>query len=940
MRIPLATYRVQFRPSFTLEDGARLLPYLCLLGISDLYASPIFQARKGSPHGYDLVDPRRINPELGGPSGMATLAAGLKRHAMGLLQDFVPNHTAFSRENRMLADLLEKGPGSGFFRFFDIDWDHPYPGLHRRLLAPFLGGFYGETLEEGGIKVDFDRDGFSISYYDFSLPVRLDSYPWLLAHRWEDLEERLGEDQGDLLELSAVLSRIESLASLEEEEVRGQAALAKRTLWDLFTRSEAIRAHIAGILDLLNRERKTQGGPPHLDKLLSEQFFRLSFWKVATEEINYRRFFSINDLISLRVEEPEVFEHVHALLLRLVEEGKVSALRIDHIDGLYDPGAYLRRLRDKTRDTYTIVEKILGRDEALPRDWPVEGTTGYDFMNALTGLFCRTENEGAFTRVYRAFTRQRTQFDELLREKKRLILERHMTGDIDNLAHQLQGLSGRDPFGSDITLYGLKNALAEVMAAFPVYRTYVSRSGASERDRATITEALEAARERNPGLRYELDFLGRSLLQEGGDHLSGEENAERLRFVMRFQQFTGPLMAKGLEDTTFYLFNRLLSLNEVGGSPERFGFSPEDFHRFVTARARHWPHTLNATSTHDTKRGEDVRARISVLSEIPSEWDARLKEWGRINRRKKRAVKGLTAPDRNDEYFLYQTLLGAFPFHEEEYAGFRERMQGYIIKAIREAKVHTAWLKPDTAYEEACLSFLDSLLDPSGDGPFLKVFLPFQRKIAYYGIFNSLSQVLIKIAAPGIPDFYQGTELWDLNLVDPDNRRPVDFATREAMLRRLWVEAGNDPLGLAERVLASPEDGRVKLFLTHRALEARREMVSLFRQGRYLPLAVTGKWRDHLIAFARNQGEEWAAAVAPRFLVELIREGEAPVGKKVWQDTAIVLPPGAPEVWKDAITGRQVTCKESFAAGDVLKSFPVSLMIAEGSKGRGAAAGE
>ncbi|MCJ7594937.1 MAG: malto-oligosyltrehalose synthase [Desulfobacterales bacterium] len=934
MRIPIATYRIQFTRHFALEDGRRILPYLSLLGISDLYASPIFKARKQSLHGYDVVDPNLINAELGGSPAFEALSDGLKRGRMGLLQDIVPNHMAFDRENTMLMDLLEKGARSKYVRFFDIAWDHPYPSLRQKLLAPFLGKFYGEALEEGEIKISYDHEGFRVHYYDLSFPLKIESYGHLLTNRWGTLKKRLGKDHPDLIKLSGILSVLKSLASPGEGgEVDDQISLVKRTLWELFTENEAIRSFMDENLRLLNGQKEGPDRFSWLNDLLSGQLFRLSFWKVATEEINYRRFFSINDLISLRVEEQEVFDHTHALVLRLVKEGKITGLRIDHIDGLYDPKTYLERLRQGSGGAYTVVEKILHMQEDLPPDWPVQGTSGYDFTNVVTGVLCQRGNRRQFARIYGSFTGLRTPYDNLVYDNKRLILERHMAGDIDNLAHHLKGLSGKDRFGSDITLYGLKKALTEVMAAFPVYRTYVGLEGGDERDHAHIRRAVEASRERNPGLRYELDFVERFLLLDVEDTLSEEEKAERTRFVMRFQQFTGPLMAKGFEDTVLYLFNRLLSLNEVGGNPDQFGVTLEGFHDFCKKRAEQWPHSLNATSTHDTKRGEDVRARINVLSELPGEWEKNLKAWSKINAKRKRRIKGLTVPDRNDEYFLYQTLLGVFPFGEGDDPEFMERMRGYIVKAVREAKVHTAWLKPDMAYEEAYLSFLEEILAPSKDNPFLKAFLPFQKKIAYYGIFNSLSQTLLKIAAPGIPDFYQGSELWDLHLVDPDNRRPVDFEKRRAFLHQMKEEARKDILKLMRELLASEEDGRVKLFLIHRALRARHEKAALFRQGTYLPLAGTGKYQDHVIAFARNHEEQWAVAVVPRFLTGLVQEGEYPMGERVWSDTGIILPVGLPTAWKDAITDQEISPEGPLMMGEVLKFFPVSLMIGK-AKGR------
>jgi (1->4)-alpha-D-glucan 1-alpha-D-glucosylmutase len=704
------------------------------------------------------------------------------------------------------------------------------------------------------------------------------------------------------------------------EEGYDQVIFVKRTLWEIYTQNEAVRRFIDGNLDAFNGERVRL-----LDHLLAEQLFRLSFWKVATEEINYRRFLTVNDLISLRMEEEEVFHHTHALIFKLLRDGRIAGLRVDHIDGVHDPRTYLGRLRKEGRDIYLVVEKILAPGEELPLSWPVQGTTGYDFLNYLNRLFCKRENEKAFDRVYASFTGFKDTFDDLVTEKKRLILGKHMAGDVDNLAHQLKDISSRDSYGSDITLYGLKRALVEVMAFFPVYRTYLSKEDSRAADRTNIYKAVEKARERQPGLRYELDFVERFLLTPWRDDLSQEERSQRLAFIMRFQQFTGPLMAKGFEDTLLYVYNRLISLNEVGGSPGLFGIPLDQFHDFNSGRMNHWPHSLSATSTHDTKRGEDVRARLNVLSELPYEWEERLKTWSRLNRKRKRKVRGLEVPDRNDECFLYQTLIGAFPLRKEQHPGFANRMKTYILKAVREAKVHTAWLKPDADYENAYLSFLDEILSP--ENPFIEAFIPFLTKVAYYGMFNSLSQTLIKMTSPGVPDFYQGCELWDLNLVDPDNRRPVEFAKRENTLREIKRRAETDTLDLISQLLSTREDGRIKLFLIHRVLTARRGKSDLFREGVYLPLEPVGSFKEQIIAYARRKENQWAVTVAPRFLTALVAEGDDPLGEERWKDTRLVLPEEAPVRWIDAVTGTEIKGGKELAVGEIFRFFPGALLI-------------
>lgn len=929
MKIPVATYRIQFNPSFGFAAAEGVLPYLFELGVTDLYASPIFKARKGSGHGYDVVDPNQFNPELGAFADFERLVEAVQKLGMGWLQDIVPNHMAFDHENAMLMDVLENGECSPYFRFFDIDWEHPYESMKGRILAPFLGRFYAETLEQGEIKLKYDPEGFAVTYYEWVFPLKIESYAAILTHQLDTLKRRVGRNHPDFINLLGVLYVLRTLSTGDDFSERyDQINFIKRMLWLLYTKNEDIKNFLDENILIFNGEKEGTDGHHLFNRLLFEQYFRLSFWKVATEEINYKRFFNINELISLNVRFEDVFASTHSLIFRLLGEKKISGLRVDHIDGLYDPSAYLQKLRDKAKNIFLVVEKILELDEELPDSWPVQGTTGYDFMNYLNGIFCRRENEKALTRTYRNFTGVKEDYQNLVRDKKRLIIGKHMAGDVDNLAHLLKALSSRDRYGGDITLYALKRALVEVMAQFPVYRTYVSREVFREEDSLYIKLAVNRAIRNNPELVNALEFIRRFLLLQFEEHLPDEDKEERLHFVMRFQQLTGPLMAKGVEDTVLYVYNRLLSLNEVGGSPERFGISVGAFHSYNRRKQEEWPHSLNATSTHDTKRGEDLRARLNVISEVPKEWDGNLKAWRKINSRKRRKAEGRTIPDRNDEYFFYQTLVGGFPFDEREYSRFVERVKDYIIKAVREAKVHTAWLKPDSHYEDKFISFVEAVLAPGERNRFLKEFRPFQKKIAHYGIFNSLSQTLIKITSPGVPDFYQGSELWDFNFVDPDNRRPVDFEKRKTLLADLKKRARKDLFLLLEDLLAKREDGRIKLFLIHRALEARKANRDLFNQGAYIPLQVAGSFRDHIIAFARNLGNSWALTVAPRFLVSVAGEGQYPLGAEVWRDTKIVIPEDSASQWLNVLTGEELYGQGQLAVGEVLQRFPAALLLA------------
>jgi (1->4)-alpha-D-glucan 1-alpha-D-glucosylmutase len=931
MKIPVATYRIQFTPDFGFEDAREIVSYLHDLGITDLYASPLFKAKKGSPHGYDVVDLNQLNPDLGSESNFEELHEELKECGMGWVQDIVPNHMAFDGENTMLMDVLENGEHSEYYDFFDIEWKHFYDSLSDRLLAPFLGRHYSDALEAGEITLKYDNQGFHIDYYSLKLPLKIESYVRVITYRLNDLRKRLGDDHPDVIKFLGILYSLKNLPLSREERLGrySQIQFVKRMLWELYSGNNDIREFINGNVDAFNREKESGDDVSLLDSLLSEQFFRLSFWKVATEELNYRRFFNINGLISLRMEDNRVFAGTHSLILNLVRDRKIKGLRIDHIDGLYDPTAYLKKLREETGEIYIIVEKILELDEELPALWAVQGTTGYDFLNYVNGLFCKEENGREFNKLYYSFTGFKTSYEALLYKKKKIIIEKEMTGDVDNLAHLLKRISSKHRYGNDMTLYGLKKAIIEILAHFPVYRTYISDSVYEETDRSYMKSAIKKAREANPALLYELSFLELFLLLEFGEYISAKDKEEWLHFVMRFQQLTGPLMAKGFEDTTLYIYNRLLSLNDVGGSPDKFGISTEEFHDFNIKRARTQPHSMNATATHDTKRGEDVRARINVLSEIPELWEANIKKWSRINRRKKKAVKGMAVPDKNDEYFLYQTLVGAMPF-VAEYDEFVPRLKDYVIKAVREAKVHTAWLKPDTDYEENFLAFIDKILSPSAQNKFLTDFVPFQKMVSFYGVFNSLSQILLKINSAGVPDFYQGSEFWDLNLVDPDNRRPVDYSLRRWLFNEMKSREGSDTLQSIDEILKSREDGRVKLFLIHKALEVRLKNRTLFERGEYVPLETGGTFKNNIIAFAWKHKPEWIITVAPRFLTGIVKENQDPLGVHVWDDTHIVLPKDAPHQWSNEIDGILLEVGERPLIGDILKHFPCAVLVSKG----------
>ena len=932
MQAPRATYRVQLSPAFGFRSLIAQLEYLRELGVSHVYASPIFGARPGSTHGYDVVAPDRVNQELGTAQDFDDMLSATRACGLGWIQDIVPNHMAFDHHNAMLMDALEYGKASSYYRMFDVDWNHPYENMRGKLLAPFLGKFVGECLEQGEIQLAISDNGFVITYYDLRLPVSPASYAGILTRRLGGIEDYLPSADPAHSRFIEIVQGFRSLPPAERSrEHRDQVEYLKHRLADLSGTSEGLRAYLNATLLTYNGELGNPDSFQALDELLAEQLYRLSFWKVATEEINYRRFFNINQLISVRVEDEPVFRATHSFVLRLLWQGLIDGVRIDHIDGLYEPGAYLQRLREAAPGAYIVVEKILDPDEDLPARWPVQGTTGYDFLNAVNGILCDRKNDQALEKAYFRFIGKVIPYDALVPEKKRLFLGRHMAGDIDRLALQLRGISARNRHARDITLYGLRRALVELLTFFPVYRTYVSPTSFEERDRTYIEQAVRRAIESAPALTLELRFIEGFLKLEPDGNASTAEHMDIIDFVMRFQQMTGPLMAKGLEDTALYVYAKLLSLNDVGGNARKVGVSPVEFHFFNKRRAQHWPLSLSATSTHDTKRGEDMRVRISVLSEIPREWSQHTNLWKRMNRASKVHGRDGAIPDDNDEYFLYQTLLGSFPHDGVVDADYVQRIREYAIKAVREAKVHTAWLRPDETYEGGYLSFIDRILDPTQENMFLRDFTPFAQRVSWYGMFNSLAQVTLKATCPGIPDFYQGTELWDLSLVDPDNRRAVDYDRRRSLLADLSSRDATDEVALSRELLQNPQDGRLKLYLIWKLLTLRREYPRVFEQGEYLPLTVRGVHRNSVLAFARIDPDSSVLVIVPRLLTGVVAEGVVPTGTSIWGDTRVERPAALGETWRDVISGIQRTWPGEMLLGELLERHPVAVLVQPGS---------
>ena len=927
MVIPRSTYRLQFNPEFTFYDAQKIVPYLSRLGISHIYSSPIFKARKGSTHGYDIADPGQISDELGGRTEFEALSELVLQNKMGWIQDIVPNHMAFDSSNRLLMHLLENGPDFLKYQYFDIEWNHQYEAVRGKLLAPLLGDIYSECLERGEITLHYDRDGFSLQYYSNRFPLKIETYINVLSHGLEGLKTELGESHSGLIKLLGVLYAIKNIPASHEVDSRiAQVSFTKAILWELYNSDDVIRKFIDTNIKKFNGIPGKPDTFTLLDELHSEQLFKLSFWKVANEELNYRRFFTVNDLISVRVEDEQVFRNTHELIFELINQGRFDGVRVDHIDGLYDPQTYLERLRKEAPELYIVVEKILAHDETLAPVWPVQGTTGYDFLNYVNELFCDCKNKKEFDEIYSSFSGFKSRFEYLLYEKKKLIISKYMVGDIDNVALLIKKISGQDRRGSDITLYGLRRSLVGLLAFFPVYRSYITGTMFSSEDRGHLQKAILEAKRADPGFEREFAFIERFLLLQYEESSPDYKKQQWTEVVMRFQQFTGPLMAKGFEDTVLYVYNRLISLNEVGSWPNVFGIAPEIFHHFNLKRAKNWPNTMNSTSTHDTKRGEDTRARINVLSEIPQEWESNIKRWSKINKIHK-FNSGEEIPDSNDEYFFYQSLIGAYPFNDNEYDTFVKRMCEYMLKSVKEAEAHTAWIKADTEYEVNLMNFINKVLDRSISKDFHEEFSPFQKKVAKYGLYNSLSQCFLKMTSPGIPDFYQGTELWDLSLVDPDNRRPVDFKRRIEFLNQITDINPTKYGNFINELFETWTDGRIKLFMIYRILQARNENFDIFQNGHYVPLHCTGIYHQNIITFIRKGSAGYVLAAVPRLLTSVVSENKLPLGEDVWKDTELRIPDDAPGKWTDAISGKTIKIGSSVSAGELFEQFPAALLV-------------
>jgi (1->4)-alpha-D-glucan 1-alpha-D-glucosylmutase len=920
-RIPTSTYRLQFNRQFTFAQAREIVPYLNALGISDCYASPYFQARAESLHGYDITDHNKLNAAIGSREEYDTWVAALHAHGMGQIVDFVPNHMGIGEPlNQWWMDVLENGPSSLYAPYFDIQWKPLKSDLQDKVLLPILGDQYGRVLERGELRVHFDAGAFYLRYYGHEFPIAPGTYRHILEIALEKLvpfksEDFYAEFQSIITALEYLPRRTETDPERIAERTR-EKEIIKRRLERRCQEAPQVQAAVAQAVTQINGTPGESRSFDALDLLLNDQSYRLAFWRVAAEEINYRRFFDVNDLAAIRMELPEVFAATHRLLLEFIGAGAVTGVRVDHPDGLYLPKEYFQKfqrrcaaalgipLPEDGRAIYLLVEKILSGNETLRKDWPVHGTTGYEFSKLVAGLLVDASSEQAITKTFQRFIGHSMHFGHLVYAKKRLVMRLALANDVNVLGDMLDRLSEKNRWFRDFTLEALAHAVRETIACFPVYRTYVTPGQpVSEEDRAIIERAVIAAKRRNPALEESVfNFLRDILLFRFPENLDDEAREAHAHFVLKFQQSTGPIMAKGLEDTAFYIYNRLAALNEVGGEPQHFGFSVDEFHQRNLERQRDWPATLLATSTHDTKRSEDVRARMVAISEVPQLWRSVLPRWRVINRRWKRILDDAAAPDANEEYLFYQTLLGTWPIDAAgqaektvgpEYIG---RIQAYMAKALKEAKMNTSWIQPNEQWDAAMNEFVARVLDPSLKNKFLPSFLPVADEIARLGAINSLAQMVLKLTVPGVPDIYQGNEIWDFSLVDPDNRRPVDYKRRGEMLDSL---TGATP----EELLQNWPDGRIKLFLTQRLLRFRRDHAALVQQGKYLALSASGAFADCCIALIREHEGEWIAVVVPRLSS---RVGFPPIGDR-WKDTIVDLPGSLSHAGaKEMFTGRDL----------------------------------
>lgn len=963
---PIATYRLQFNSKFTFRDACHIIPYLNQLGFSHVYASPLLKARTASKHGYDIVDHNALNPEIGDEADFTKFVDTLHQYDMGLILDIVPNHMGVGGDDNIWwLDVLEHGEASEYAAYFDIDWHPPIPGLRNKVLLPFLADHYGTVLEQGELSLILNTSTgeFGVRYYQHYFPLDPKTYGTLLSYRMETLSNVIGGHEKSLVSFQRLILDFQNLpkrtelSTSQKKKRKKNAQDCKLRLAELCEHNPLIKSFLVKNTRVINGEINNPRSHDLFHKILESQAYRLAYWKVASDEINYRRFFDINELAGIRIDKFEVFEATHSYINHLIGEGKVDGLRIDHPDGLSDPYEYFYTLQNKIRQNktenntlsddpfYILIEKILSTGETLPADWPISGTTGYETAHLINGLFVYPYSEKSLTRIYEKFTGLKQDFNQLLYELKKLIIQNLLASELVILANLATAIAKSNRISQDFTYHGLRKAIIEIAACFPVYRTYVTPHHIGKEDDQSISFAIEKAKRINLVSDIKIfDFLGDLLKLNDLNQNNKRTRIKKIQFATRFQQYTAPVMAKGMEDTFFYVYNRLISLNDVGFNPRLFGTSSSRFHHQNRLRQKSWPHNLVGLSTHDSKRSEDIRARISVISEIPRQWSRHLTYWTRINQSNKTIIDNIYAPSRNDEYLFYQTLLGSWPLaptNTVEFSNFRERIEKYMIKAIKEAKTHTSWLSLDNEYENATRKFIRAALNQSSENAFLEDFIPFQACLTRLGLLSGLSQTLLRLTIPGIPDFYQGTEIWAFNLVDPDNRRLVDYSYRKLMLASM-VRTFNpiaDDNFIFNDMLEHIEDGRAKLFLIWKTLTLRRHMPRVFVQGNYLALKIKGKHVEHICAFIRQRHEDMVLVAVSRWFAILATESNsdfpesASFNPLIWEDTWIRLPEMTTNsAYRNALTGHAIeACQQEdglwLNVAELYRDFPVALLV-------------
>ena len=887
---PVSTYRLQFNRSFTLKDAEALLPYLYKAAVKTIYASPVLEAVKGSNHGYDVTNPLKINPEIGTPEDFERLAKKVHEYKMGWIQDIVPNHMAYSTENPWICDVLEKGKNSVYYEFFDIIDDHPDPELKDKLMLPFFGRPLNELVNENELSVIYDGEGFKLKYFDNEFPLSVPAYPIILK-------------AGGQVPIPEPATRF-----LSNENATDDFDSKRSLLADAYSESAEVRNFIDSCL------KKTNSNPGILKNVLNELYYYPSFWRDTETKINYRRFFTINSLICLNVQHEKVFNTCHQLIYEWIEKKLIDGLRIDHVDGLFNPTQYLKRLRSLVGEGLPIyVEKILEEDETLPGHWPIEGSTGYDFLSLVNNLLTNRDTGPVFNSFYSDWIQKVVNYEDVFYNKNRFILYKRLSGELDNLTRMCLTLKPILRHESDEQK--IRAAIGEFLVACPVYKVYNAPSTFMEYDTGMIKMIGEAAIKKNPDNKKTIKILMDLFLLK----LPGSRNEEQKvdAFFRRCMQFAGPLMAKGIEDTAFYSYNPFIGHNEVGDSPGYFGISSEKFHKAMEERLKAMPLSMNTLSTHDTKRGEDARARLFVLSDMPVKWMDQARQWRAHNRSFKKIVEDREIPTPNDEYLIYQVLCAHLPMNARADDIFLDRLHEYLVKAMREAKVNSSWSNPDEDYENETLTFVKQIFSPGSSFP--GMLAQFMEELIPHGIVNSITQVILKNTVPGVPDTFQGTEIWNLSFVDPDNRRPVDYLQLLETIKELKAAYARDPSTLASQLFGNPLSGKIKQWVTWLTLRERLSYPDLFLKGCYIPLKVIGKYHKRIIAFYRNYHDQHLVVVLPLSTATL-------EGDYLWEDTQIRLPESLPSQMMNLLTGQVSETVKSLFLEDIFDIVPFAVL--------------